>query len=66
VVVLGLLVAVPGTAQDDLVFADFDSVEAWQGFELSREQARSGDTSALWREMPATPRVSSSEIPHDW
>ncbi|MCD6360288.1 MAG: heparinase II/III family protein [Armatimonadetes bacterium] len=65
-VVLGLMLVVPVMAREDLVFADFDSVEAWPGFELSREQAHSGKTSALWRDMPATPRVTSKDIPHDW
>ncbi len=53
-------------AQDALVFEDFDTVENWQGFELSEEQAHSGKTSALWQHMDETPSVSCSEIPHDW
>ncbi len=53
-------------AQDDLVFEDFEAADAWGGFEISADQAWSGDTAALWRDMPATPRVGSSDIPHDW
>lgn len=53
-------------AQDDFVFEDFNSVDGWQGFELSREQAHSGEASALWRNMPARPVVRNANIPHDW
>ncbi len=48
------------------IFEDFESVEGWEGFELSTEVAHSGNSSALWRNHPQTPSVSSSEIPHDW
>jgi len=53
-------------AQQRLVFEDFESVEAWPGFELDGTTAHSGDTSALWRNMPQTPSVVCSDIPHDW
>lgn len=54
------------TAQETLVFEDFASVDAWDGFELSDTHARSGKTSALWRNMQRTSRVGSQDIPHDW
>jgi len=53
-------------AQDALIFEEFESVDRWQGFELSEAQARSGTTSALWQNMIETPQVSSEDIPHDW
>ena len=53
-------------AQEFLIFEDFESVEKWQGFELSEDQAHSGKTSALWQQMDQTRGVSCSEIPHDW
>ncbi|MEA3401847.1 MAG: heparinase II/III family protein [Armatimonadota bacterium] len=53
-------------AQERLVFETFESVEGWDGFELATDLAHHGDTSALWRNHPDTPGVSSSEIPHDW
>lgn len=54
------------TAQESFVFEDFEGVEAWDGFELSDTHARSGKTSALWRNMQRTSRVGSQDIPHDW
>ncbi|MFQ5808634.1 MAG: heparinase II/III family protein, partial [Armatimonadota bacterium] len=56
----------PRAAPDPLVFEDFDSVEKWEGFELSGEQAKSGATSARWARMDRVPSVSCSDIPHDW
>ncbi|MGD9497044.1 MAG: heparinase II/III family protein, partial [Armatimonadota bacterium] len=53
-------------AQDRFVFEDFEAVGAWQGFELDDAIAHSGQTSALWRNMPERPSVVSTEIPHDW
>ncbi len=67
--VLSLLVlfaAATCWAQERLVFEDFTSVEAWPGFELDDTVAHSGETSALWRDMPERPSVISAEIPHDW
>lgn len=49
-----------------LVFEDFESVEKWEGFELSREQAKSGNTAARWAHMDTVTGVSCSDIPHDW
>ena len=54
-----------GQAQG-LVFEEFDSVENWNGFELSESNVKSGGTCALWQEMVERPRVTCSEIPHDW
>ena len=61
-----LVLAVACRAQEELVFEDFETVENWQGFELSEAQAHSGATSALWQQMDKTAGVSCSEIPHDW
>jgi hypothetical protein len=66
VAVVALMSCAVCMAQDALVFEDFDSVEAWPGFELSRDQAHSGETSALWRDMTERKSVHSSDIPHDW
>ncbi|MFP3903241.1 MAG: heparinase II/III family protein, partial [Armatimonadota bacterium] len=54
------------SAAENIVFEDFDTVESWEGFELSTEQTKSGETSALWADMVGTTTVESSEIPHDW
>lgn len=61
-----VLAAASCAAQERLVFEDFSSVEAWPGFELATDLAHSGDTSALWRNMPERQSVVSTEIPHDW
>ncbi len=53
-------------AQPTHVFEDFESVAAWPGVELSREQAHSGQKAGLWRRMDQTPGISSARIPHDW
>ncbi len=60
------LTACAAHAQQRLVFEDFDSVDAWQGLELSEDLAHSGNTSALWRDHPNNSNASSAEIPHDW
>ncbi len=57
----------PGDAgPEKLVLEDFESVAKWPGFELSREQAKSGTTSARWANMDTVTGVESSDIPHDW
>ena len=53
-------------AQERLVFEEFEAVDAWSGFELSRDVAHSGETSARWGDHVGTPGVISEEIPHDW
>ena len=53
-------------AQDSLIFEEFTSTDSWPGFELSPDQAHSGDTSARWASMVETPQVRCEEIPHDW
>ncbi|MFW5866858.1 MAG: heparinase II/III family protein, partial [Armatimonadota bacterium] len=60
------LTAYAGFAQDRMVFEDFESVDAWEGAELSQEVAHSGETSALWRNHPEQSSVASEDIPHDW
>lgn len=65
-IAVAVLAATACTAQKDIVFEDFDSVEGWEGFELSHEQAHSGAASALWRNMTERPRVTCTDIPHDW
>jgi len=65
-IAVAVLAATACVAREDLVFEDFDSVDAWKGFELSHEQTHSGDTSALWRNMTEHPGVTCTDIPHDW
>ncbi len=66
VLLLGLLLPVICQAQDRLIIEDFESVEAWEGFELDTDVAHSGETSALWRDHPENQGVGTEEIPHDW
>jgi len=66
VAVLLLAPAVSCLAQERLVFEDFDSVEAWEGFELDHAIAHSGGSSALWRDHTERTSVVSTRVPHDW
>ena len=66
VTVITILLPLTSVGAENLVFEDFDTVEAWQGFELDDAVAHSGATSARWSNHPDRPAVSSTQIPHDW
>jgi len=55
-------------AVEPLVLFDFEGSDmaSMRGIEVSSEQSKTGRAAGKWANHPATPTLTSSDIPHDW
>jgi len=54
------------TPTPELVLADFEDVDQWEGLSLATATTKVGDGSGKWEAMDQHPSVSNGDIPHDW
>lgn len=63
--VMALTAAVAAQQPEVLVLGDFET-DTWPGLERSAEQARQGEFSGKWANLPARTSIRVPDIPQDW